>query len=251
MLKKLSLLVTVIALSAAPAVMADQAPQHPWHPVAALDAGYAFMNTSTQSTGFTPYGTEFFNLRDNGQNYSQKMYGGFAGIEMQVKPLWAVQMGLGYYSPVSMVARGNESQGVIGSPETYDSFTYRYTITLKQFLAEGKLLYTWHDKYMPFVLAGMGVTFNQVRGYGINYPAFLTFAPEFTNRNSAAFTWRGGFGLDYATSPDLRLGLGYYFSDFGKVQTGTGHVDTYGTRTNLQQPTLFTNELVAQMTMIF
>jgi opacity protein-like surface antigen len=249
MLRKISSL--IVAMSAAAIFSAaTAAPKIPWHPIVALDGGYAFMSTSTQTTEFAAYSDALFTLRDQANNYSQKMWGGFAGVEWQVKPLWTLQTGVAYYQPVSIVVRGNESQGVIGSPETTDFYTYRYTITPQQVLAEAKLLYTFKEKYFPFVLVGMGASFDSVRSYGINYPAFLTFVPEFSSHNVTAFSYRLGIGLDYATSDDLRVGIGYYFSDFGKVQTGSGHVDDYGVRTNLQQPHLLANELVAQMTMI-
>jgi opacity protein-like surface antigen len=179
------------------------------------------------------------------------MVGGFFGAEIPWKPDWSIQAGIGYYGVSSLTVRGNESQGVIGSDKTTDYYVYSYAVTIKQLLAEAKLLYTWRTVFHPFIDAGLGASFNKARSYYISNPIFITFTPNFAPGTTTDFSYRAGFGLDYDVATDLRIGIAYHFADFGPAVLASGKIDNYETHTNLRQDNLYSNEVVGQVTLLF
>jgi opacity protein-like surface antigen len=222
-----------------------------WKPVFTASTGFAFINTRNQTEQFNEFTFAQFILKDHSYETTQMMWGAFAGVEFPLKPLWQAQLGFGFYVPSCFTVRGNEIQQVIDSPGTTDNFPYTYEVTTKQFLAEGKLLYTWRDNYHPFVTAGLGASFNKARSYSINYPTFLTFVPIYAPRSSTEISYRLGLGMDFDMARDVRLGLGYYFSDFGQTQLGRGNIDSFPVPGAPRQNTLYTNELLGQITLLF
>jgi opacity protein-like surface antigen len=243
---------TTTTTTAAAGTPAASTPQRKIHPVFTLSGGYAFTYPDIQRQQFTAYDSAFFFLRtSNAPASSQPMTGGFFGIEWPWKPEWSIQTGVGYYGEAGVTVRGNEAQGVIGSDQTTDYYKYSYTVTIKQLLAEGKLLYIWRNVYHPFVDAGLGASFNKARSYYISNPIFLTFAPTFAPGTTTDFSYRVGFGLDYDVATDLRIGFAYHFADFGKAVLASGKVDNYQSGLNLRQDHLYANELVGQVTLLF
>lgn len=239
------------AATAAPVIAAPaMAPQHPWHPMVTISGGYAFMQTTNQSEDFNAFEVGQFNLHESSGTHSQGMAGGFAGVEVLLKPQWALQVGLGLYMPSALTIKGNETQGVLGCADTFDAYQYQYTVSTHQLLLESKLLYAFTTTYHPFVSLGVGATVNKARSYMINNPAFLTFSPQFVNNVTTQLSYRVGVGMDYELATDFRIGVGYYFSDFGRTQLAHGRVDTFPVSTTLEQPNLFTNELVGEVTLI-
>jgi opacity protein-like surface antigen len=261
MLKKLCIgLLALIALNAyaaettttTAATPAVSQPQRKIHPVFTLSGGYAFTYPDIQRQQFTAYDSAFFFLRtSNAPASSKPMTGGFFGVEWPWKPDWSVQTGIGYYGVASLTVRGNEAQGVIGSDQTTDYYKYSYAVTIKQLLAEAKLLYVWNNVYHPFADIGLGASFNKARSYYISNPIFITFTPNFAPGTSTDFSYRVGFGLDYDVATDLRIGIAYHFADFGPAVLASGKVDNYQTNTNLRQDHLYSNELVGQVTLLF
>ena len=218
------------------------------HPLLTVDAGLSSMNVD-QGVNLTEGGNIQYNFRPAHTQKSSATVGAFLGAEWR-QPDWAMQLGLGYYQPSPVTIGGIDSQGIIGSPLTYDNYNYRYTATARQLLVEGKLLYNWRHLYHPYFSFGLGGAFNSATGYQIDNPPFLAFAPQFASRNNNCFSYRIGLGLQYDLNENLRVGAGYHFADFGFNNMGRGQIDTTPISGSIKQEHFYTNEFTGELTLI-
>lgn len=223
-----------------------------WHPIVTLGAGVASSSDVGESQNFpihNPVTDEFYNYSANQSNRSAGLFEGFLGAEWNVYPNWLVQAGLDYNQTTSLQAKGTFVQGAdAGSADTY---SYQYYVASKQLLVAGKLLYSLKERYRPYLLAGLGATFNDAYHYSTNVPPFLTFTRQYANNTTTSFSYAIGAGIDVDITCYLRAGLGYRFTDLGQAQLGNAIIDTTSVSGTLSQSHLYTNELLAQLTWIF
>lgn len=123
-------------------------------------------------------------------------------------------------------------------------------ISAEQFLVEGKLLYTYHCIFHPYILAGLGVSANRADNFSTNVPPFLTFTRVYSSHSETFFSYNVGAGIDFDVTNNIRLGIGYRFADFGKAQLGSARIDTTNVSGTLSQNNLFVHEILGQVTFI-
>jgi opacity protein-like surface antigen len=197
---------------------------------------YAFSNT--------------YAYQANHNSQSRALLGAFVGQEYQPLSRFAVQFGLAYYQPSSAYSvKGLLAQGP--GAFTMTQLNYGYNVITRQVLLEGKFLTVLHQRYYPYVSLGVGEAFNNVSGYQISTPALLTKTPLYSAARNHSFAYRLGIGMDVELIPHVRMGLGYRFSDLGKINLGTALLNSIPINGILKQTHLYTNELLGQMSYIF
>ncbi|MDI1351991.1 MAG: hypothetical protein PSV35_04360 [bacterium] len=77
----------------------------------------------------------------------------------------------------------------------------------------------------PYVSGSMGVGFNRARGFTITPKIIQEIpAPEFTPHTETAFTYTLGIDIQKALTPNVQVGIGYEFTDWGKSILGRGQL---------------------------
>lgn len=76
---------------------------------------------------------------------------------------------------------------------------------------------------MPYLKAGIGVSFNKSSSYsGPTSSGFTTYP----GRTTPAFAWQGGMGLDFNYNPYFGTNLEYVYANRGQVKTQNYHTVT-------------------------
>ena len=130
----------------------------------------------------------------------------FLGAEWTIQPDWALQLGLDYNQAAPFSANGTLVQGA--DVPSQDTFGYHYSILARQLLVEGKLLYTFNQRFHPYIMGGLGAAFNKSSNYYISAPPFLTFTRIYSNNSVTSFSYAAGLGIDFDITCYMRLGVG-------------------------------------------
>jgi len=224
-----------------------------WSPVAILGAGVVLPTTIGHSQSFpigNPATDEFFIYNAQPPSQTGALFEVFLGSEWYFRPRWALQMGVDFEQVYTNYnADGTLIQGADVASE--DQFTYRYNATIRQILAEVKLLYQYRERLHPYLLAGVGAALNTAYNYNTSVPPFYTFTRQFSNNTCTSFTYALGLGLDLDITHGVRLGLGYRFSDLGKVALGPASINNIPVSGTLSQTHTYSNILLTQLTFVF
>ena len=222
-----------------------------WHPVVGLGGGIAITTNLGQAQTFpilNPITDEFYTYSPTARSQIGGLIEVFLGTEHRVLSNWIVQGGLAYSQSGSYQAEGNFVQGAdVGSANQY---TYQYKVTARELLAQAKLMHPYHDKFYPYVLAGIGGSFNHASSYTTSVPSFLTFTREYANNTSGSFAYKVGLGMDMDVTQHTRLGLAYRFSGLGQANLGAASIDNTRVSGHLSQSNLYANEVLIQLTYI-
>ena len=223
-----------------------------WHAVVSLGGGAAISSDIGRSQTVpivNPITDEFFVYTANRPTQTGVMFDSFIGSEWAFATNWALQMGLGYNQTGRFHASGSLLQGA--DMQSADLYSYHYTILTRQLLAESKLLYQLRDRYLPYLLLGLGTAFNDASNYETNVPPFLTFTRQYQNNsNQTSFSYTVGTGIDVTIAEHFRLGVGYRLADFGPIELGGATIDTTRVSGTLSQTHRYTNEILAQITWV-
>lgn len=222
-----------------------------WRPVVGLGGGVAITTNLGQSQNFSilnPITDEFYTYYPTAQSQTAGLFEVFLGAERRVLSNWIFQGGLAYSQSGSYQAKGNFVQGADAG--SADQYTYQYKVTARELLAQAKLMRSYHDKFYPYVLAGIGGSFNQASSYATNVPPFLTFTRDYVNNTSGSFAYKVGLGMDMDVTQHARLGVAYRFSGLGQADLGSANIDNVGVSGHLSQSNLNANEVLVQLTYI-
>lgn len=176
------------------------------------------------------------------------VFDSFVGAEWAFHPEWSLQVGMGYNQAWNFDAKGVFLQGA--DAQSADQYSYHYTIFTRQLLAEVKLLHRLRERYLPYILLGLGASFNDAFDYETNVPPFLTFTRQYKNHTQSSFSYAVGVGIDVDVFDHLRFGVGYRFVDFGQVKLGAARIDTTNVSGTISQMHLYANEILAQITLV-
>ncbi|GEM_PF-2397141 len=190
----------------------------------------------------------FYTYTANQEAQTHAIFDGFVGVEWMYQPRLALQFGLGLNIAGNVRAKGDLLQGNNISPA--DQYYYQYSVLSRQLFAETKLLYQHKSCIHPYVLLGLGVAFNSAYSFQTDVPS-PAFTRLYNNNTETSFTYRVGAGLDLDVTNQLRLGLGYRFTDRGHVQLGSAKINSTSVSGTLEQNHLYTNEMLAQLTWLF
>lgn len=213
-------------------------------PIVTLSAGGMWVSKGEHQS--FRFDSSTYNFESNNTK-TAGLLGIFGGAEFTINPLWALQLGLGYYQSSSFTTSGTLSQG---SEIPFSKFDYDYTISSRQLLVESKFLTTYRERFHPYLSLGLGQSFNKASDYTVNNSR-APFSPRFGDSTTNTFSYTAGLGVDYDITSNIRLGLGYRFADLGKVGLGNGKIDNLPISHTLKQSNLYTNQLLAQLSWIF
>ncbi|WP_158617441.1 outer membrane protein [Legionella sp. km772] len=175
------------------------------------------------------------------------VWGAALGKEFNVSSQ-KIQFDLAYYHYGAFSKSGQLVQGADAASS--DVFPYQYEASIQQLLLEAKILSTFRTVMHPYAQLGLGIGFNKTQNYGVTVPDFLTFSPLYANRSQTNLAYNLGAGIDFDVTAHLRAGIGYLFSDSGKVALGNGLIDDVPITPTLKQQHFYTNTLLLQINYI-
>ena len=220
-----------------------------WHPVIGAGGGVAITTNLGQSQNFpiqNPVTDEYYTYSSTNQAQTQGIFEIFLGAEKPVFSSLLLQAGLAYSQAGTYQAKGNFTQGA--DVESANQYTYKYNVVTRELLAQAKLMRPYQDKFYPYLLAGIGGSFNRASNYATNVPPFLTFTRNYANNTSGAFAYKVGLGMDMDITRQARLGLAYRFSGLGRADLGAANIDGVPVSGTLSQSNLYANEILLQLT---
>ncbi|MDR3476902.1 MAG: outer membrane beta-barrel protein [Gammaproteobacteria bacterium] len=220
-------------------------------PFVALGGGIAVTSKLGESKTFpiqNPITDQFYSYNPHSPTQTAAIGDIFLGAEWVMHPRWALQLGINYNQTSAFNVKGTLTQGA--SVASQSQFTYQYKIEARQILLEGKLLYHCQDQFHPYLLLGLGGSINTGYGFITNIPPTLTFTRQYNNATKHSFSYRLGIGADFDMTPNIRLGLGYNFANFGKVNLGSASIENIPVSRTLTQASMGVNEIVGQITFL-
>lgn len=222
-----------------------------WHPVLGGESGVAIISDAGKSQSFPiqdPAVDQFYNYSAKHKTKTPVIYGGYLGAEWRGSSHFGIEFDVSYMQSSSFSVSGTLTQGV--DVQSEDSYTYKYKMRIRQLLAEEKFQYIlkW---FRPYVLIGLGASFNVANNYSTNVPTSLAFTRMYKSHSSACFSYAVGAGIDFAIVKCLRIGVGYRFTDLGKVSLGSANIDGVSVSGTLSQPHIYANEISGKLTIVF
>lgn len=222
-----------------------------WRPIVSIGGGAVFASPIGESQTIPiadPITDEFYDYHPNNTDQTVGAFDIFVGTEWGFSPKWALQMGFGYQQQGHFDAEGYYIQGA--DEQSADQYNYAYEIKTKQLMVESKLLYEFESIFHPYLFIGLGTSFNTANNFYTTAPATLTFTRDYESNTEHSFTYSVGVGFDIDLNDDLRIGLGYRFSDLGEVELGQSSINNTPVYGHLTQDHLYVNELILQLTLV-
>lgn len=193
-------------------------------PVVTVQGGYANINTHVSHT----YGgtdDELFTYSVHNNNWNTGIGGAFLGIEATSTDMCgAVQAGVEYNYFGSVDIKGTNNAGIQDS--TFTLYNFRYHEQTQQALFVAKFLSNSFQTVHPYFLVGLGAAFNRSGSFSASteQTGSINLTPAFASNTQTEFSYSLGLGLDVDIYPNLRAGLAYRFSDFGKSELKKGQI---------------------------
>jgi opacity protein-like surface antigen len=205
-------------------------------PVVSLQGGYASIGGGkTQS--FVGTDSDVFTYSNSGSK-DTGFIGVFLGGEYRLSsipvPRLFMQTGVEYNYFGNIGAQGINTVGI--EPKTVTTYSYHYNFETQQVLATLRLLTTTYARFHPYGEVGIGAAFNHLGQYHATTTetGSINLTPIFDDGNTTQFSYVLGAGIDTDVSNNLRVGVGYRYSNFGSASLGKGTVIL-----NSEQPPTF------------
>ena len=180
------------------------------------------------------------------------MWGAMAGIEMPLEDEYEDyrwQTGLAYYQTQNFDIKGVEETF---SQPALANRNFEYSVRNIRVLWENKLLREVDEHIYVYLFLGLGVNINSAFDYKnqqANSPGVLP-NPAFDDNTQYSFSYSVGFGAEMDVMEDLRAGVGYQFSDLGRVELG--EIDSaLASSQTLEHSNTLTNEFIFNLTYLF
>jgi len=223
-----------------------------WHQVVGAQSGLAILSHVGESQTFpiqTVGQDEFYVYSAEQTNQMPAIYGGFIGAEWQSGDHSNIQLSINYSQSTLFSAAGILMQGV--DTQSQDVYNYSYNLRIRQLLAEVKYRYTAQSNFGPYVMAGLGASFNGAQDFTTTVPISLAFTRSYENNSSKSFSYALGAGLEFDACSHAKFNIGYRFAGLGKAALGSASINNVSVDGILSQSNLYANEFVAQFTIIF
>lgn len=189
-----------------------------------------------------------------GNNISSKfLAGASAGVEFPIHSINSIwQTSVAYYHAGNFEITGTDY--MFGITDLGNK-AYSYLVNNQRLMLENKLMLSLKDRYYSspgfymFFMFGLGASRNIASGFE-ETPLEDTTVPNgaFENGTANSFSYSVGVGFESEIAGYLRIGLGYRFSDLGKVTLGPYDIgDTTNTITTTSMPT---QELIVLFTFL-
>lgn len=173
-------------------------------------------------------------------------FGAFVGVERTFLQGLSAQLGASVYIDSQLTAKGHVWQ--FGVPK-FDNFTYGYHIKPMRAMLTSKLLTTFpnHHSLHPYLSGEIGAAFNRASNYHETPIApLVTPMSPFGNHTETSFAWGVGLGMDCNVTQQVRVGLGYQFSNLGAASLGRTTAATTNQALSLSH--IYANQLRFQLT---
>ncbi|MES2217240.1 MAG: SPOR domain-containing protein [Pseudomonadota bacterium] len=136
------------------------------------------------------------------------------------------------------------------TPE-FTNYNYTLNVASDVLLLATKLNLFQLGQILPFINAGVGISFNRVSNYSETPLAGVTGrdTPGFANNSSHGFAYSIGAGLDWRVQSQLIMSLNYEFQGLGSINTRNG-VDSWSA-VHLHSGTYQSNNVLLSMSYLF
>lgn len=125
-------------------------------------------------------------------------------------------------------------------------YNYNYSLnsSINALTLDGKLRTKPYHYFIPFLHAGVGISFNDLSGYQETAlpPVTTRISPNFASNSSTQFTFHVGAGTEVQIEKNLNFVFSYEYANYGPLSTGPGtstwsggllHLGTYQANTVL------------------
>lgn len=159
--------------------------------------------------------------------HSVNLMGLTAGVEKDFDGsrfgLLGWQLGVSIQQYTGMTGTGNAVQGI---PDAFSHFSYSYDIKSFAWMLGNKFFGTFARRYHPYGFIGIGQTRNTTSNYTTTPQDRDTDVPaNFASKSTVSMLYQWGIGLDADITADWKVGLGFRYTDLGKVSLGSGSVN--------------------------
>lgn len=107
---------------------------------------------------------------------------------------------------------------------TYKNYYYTWGVSSNVLSGYAKLALIHKSRFLPYVDAGVGGSFNQAQHYQEQAVGDVTprVSPGFRSQSNTALTYNVGAGIDFEITNQWLLTLGYDYQSFGSINSGNG-----------------------------
>jgi hypothetical protein len=176
------------------------------------------------------------------------VWGALLGVEIPVwKPGNRWQTGVSYYGTGDFHVEGIvDRQSNISLGET----DYKYKVRNTRVLWENRWLTAMNNWFDLYFLVGIGWSQNKASDYKetLVYEFAIPNEP-FEDKTKNSFTYSLGFGMEAALTDHIRAGIGYQYSDLGRVELG--HSPSQTSTENFSTSQTPAHEVLGSLTYIF
>jgi len=225
--------------------------KHAWKPFVAVSGGSASVTQMGSAQSFPivdPTSDEYFVYTPESGSQTKGLFEVFLGGEFNVLSGWLVQGGAAYAQAGRYNTHGILTQGV--DTQSADQYTYQFNTVVHQVLAQVKVMKHGNHKFYPYVLLGLGASFQDTSSFSTSVPSFLSFTRAYADNTIGSFSYQVGVGIDFDLAKHVRLGVGYRFADFGETSLGSASINNTPVSGRLGQSHIYANEAIAQLTYV-
>ncbi|CAM3060942.1 Opacity protein and related surface antigens [Legionella steigerwaltii] len=201
------------------------------HPVITVFGGVAGLDVNNSTQSFSGTDDDLFVYYSKKHNRTTGFVGAFLGTEYQLpRPGIFLQAGVEYDYFGNVRTKGLNAVGI--EPDTSTFYDYSWRVQTQQVLAVAKLFATTEltlgapHQFFPYLSVGLGAAFNNANEFSATTEetGSINVTPTFDDHSQSSFSYTLGIGVDTPINQQMRFGLGYRFSDFGKASLDEGQV---------------------------
>jgi opacity protein-like surface antigen len=184
------------------------------------------VNTLGQHSQSLTFENTVFNYSPQSSSY-KPLSGLFVGEEYTFNTSLAWQFGLSFYQASASTVHGQESQAPLLSLDAVNLWNYHYKVLSRQLFVENKLLLVLNEHYRPYLLVGLGKSFNHAYAFQVARQNSGEVATAiFTSHYQTSFIYSVGLGMDVDVLKQWRIGAGYRLAYLGAYSLGNGVLNT-------------------------
>lgn len=152
--------------------------------------------------------------------------------ERSEKWLPAYELALKYQHIFPQTINGSITQYSL--PE-FKNYEYTWEVGAEALSLYSKLDIVKVGRIMPYIDAGLGISFNRSLGYQEAAYAGVTprVSPAFSSHTNENFAYNVGAGVDVILTPKVSMSMGYEYQFFGQLISGSGLSTWSGEKLNL------------------
>lgn len=215
-----------------------------YHGILTLSGGFAVGSLSNNEVFENDFRTYSYY---GDSNSTVGSWGGLIGVEGRFDYAIA-QLGISFYQTSDFKIDGDLQQGV--DPQDIYSYEYDYQVVARQLLVESKILFIPQGRYHPYIIVGLGESFNTSSDFDNTTNPELTTTGDYESNTESSFSYLLGFGVDVDLHKNVRLGAGYRYANYGDTSLGDGKINSIPIKQTLTTQALNTSGMLVQLTFV-